>query len=96
VVAFLAALVIGSVRLAAWLVPLALWLVGFSIGRRRAPDASRRSVGIGWQHCPTVYVSQQRSRHAEAQWSDEQSRGPSTTGKKDDSKDGCEVGELFA
>jgi hypothetical protein len=37
VVAFLAAVVIGSVGLPAWWVPLPLWLVGFSIVRHRAP-----------------------------------------------------------
>ena len=37
VVAFLAAVLIGSVEFAAWWVPLALWLVGFSIVRHRAP-----------------------------------------------------------
>ena len=34
---FLAALVIGSVELVVWWVPLMLWLVGFSIVRHRAP-----------------------------------------------------------
>jgi hypothetical protein len=37
VAAFLGAVVVGAVGLAAWWVPLALWLVGFSILRRRAP-----------------------------------------------------------
>jgi len=37
VVAFLAAVVIGSVGLPAWWVPLVLWLVGLSIVRHRAP-----------------------------------------------------------
>ena len=37
VVAFLAAVVIGSVGLPAWWVPLVLWLVGFFIVRHRAP-----------------------------------------------------------
>ena len=43
VVGFLAAVVIGSVGLPAWWVPLVLWLVGFSIVRHRAPLRETRA-----------------------------------------------------